>query len=222
MKGLFYKDFITVWDAYKKNLLLVLIMYGVLAYTMEIDFMLFAMVFLLGLYAVSSLGFDENCKWDAYARTLPVSPGQQVAVKYLLGFAWMGLGLVLAFAMSLVLGFLRGEDIPAYLIPVASGCSSSLFVVLLYNAITYPLSYKYGSTKARTAVMMVLAFIFLGLFVLMRFLPKGWLNEIDVILAGQNETTLLLLTVSALVVLGLAAYLVSWAISTAIYKRKEY
>lgn len=221
MKGLFYKDFSTTWDAYKKNFFLVLVIYGVMAYLMEMDFFLFAIVFLMGMYAVTSLSFDENSHWDTYSRTLPVSASQQVAGKYLLGLAWMGLGVVVALGMTLCIGLLRGEVLTEFLPPVLGGCAGAFCTAAVYNAVTYPLSYKFGAAKARSTVMLAMAGLFLGAFLIItRLLPEGWLDTLEV--PQWEETTFLIVLIAGLAGVGLLAYLVSWIVSIVIYKKKEY
>lgn len=74
MKGLFYKDWSVLVGQYRKNILLLLVVYLGMAYLFDTPFMLYALVFMFGIYTQSALSFDEKCHWDTYAHTLPVSP----------------------------------------------------------------------------------------------------------------------------------------------------
>lgn len=219
MKGLFYKDFVTLLDAYKKNLVFVLVIYTAMTVALDMPFLLYAMIFLLGMYALSSLSFDELCRWDAYARTLPVSPWRLVACKYLTGLACMGIGMVLALALLLGSDLVRGLGLAGgatYLL----GCVSALVVVLVYYAVAFPLSYKMGANKARSGVMMVMALLFFGCFMLFRLLPDE-LSALEDTLNAVSDRSFLLF-IALMFAAGLAAYLVSWGISTAIYCKKEF
>ena len=59
MLGLLYKDQMTIWSSYRKNFLLFVVLYTAMAYTLDMPFMLFALVFMGGLYIASTLSFDE-------------------------------------------------------------------------------------------------------------------------------------------------------------------
>ena len=43
----------------------------------------------------STINYDEQAHWDAYAATLPVTPGQVIGSKYLLCAASTAIGAVL-------------------------------------------------------------------------------------------------------------------------------
>ena len=81
MNGLLYKDWALFAGGYEANFLFLLVFYGLLTVVARMSFLAYAMIFVLGLYATSTIGMDENSHWDAYAHTLPVTPGQLVAVK---------------------------------------------------------------------------------------------------------------------------------------------
>ena len=73
MSGLWFKDWSTLFSQYKRNLLLLVIVYLGMALLLDMPFMLYAMVFILGVYAQSAVNFDERSHWDMYAHTLPLS-----------------------------------------------------------------------------------------------------------------------------------------------------
>ena len=96
MRGLLYKDWSLVINSYKYNFLLLLVFYALLTALLKMTFLAYAMVFVVGMYAASTTSMDENSHWDAYARTLPVTPGQLVAVKYLLTLFFTAVGVILS------------------------------------------------------------------------------------------------------------------------------
>ena len=61
MKGLFLKDWYGLLGMYKKNLFLVLGVYGLLSITLNMPFFLFMIPWLLGFYTLSSFSVDEGC-----------------------------------------------------------------------------------------------------------------------------------------------------------------
>lgn len=85
MKGLFLKDWYGLLGMYKKNLLLVLVLYATLSMILNMPFFLFMTPWLLGFYTLSSFTLDESCRWNLYACTLPVSASQIVGGKLFAG-----------------------------------------------------------------------------------------------------------------------------------------
>lgn len=218
MKGLFYKDFVSIWASYRKNALLVLVVYTFMCVTMDLPFLMYAMVFLLGLYTLTSLTFDEQSHWDTYCRTLPVSAGQVVGVKYLMGLLFMGFGTLLCMALLCAIALYRGA-LAALLLEYLCGSLTALAVVLLYYAISFPLSYQFGAAKARSAVMLAMSGIGAVFFFIGVYLPGGreMVRQLDTLGIAQFGVLVAVFTA-----VGFLAYLLSWALSTAIYKRKEY
>ena len=56
-----------------------------MAVCLHMDYLCYALVAVCGVYASSTMNCDDYAHWDTYARTLPVTPGQVVGCKYLLG-----------------------------------------------------------------------------------------------------------------------------------------
>src|SRR5699024_8185947 len=98
MKGLLYKDLCTLTSRYKKNFLVVFVLYIVWAILFDMPFMLYALVFVLGMYVQSAISFDEYSHWDMYGHTLPVRPAALVGSKYILGGSAILAGCLLAAA----------------------------------------------------------------------------------------------------------------------------
>lgn len=84
MKGLLYKDVSIMTRSFKGNILLLVALYGVLILVTKEAYLAYAMTAVWGIYVASTINYDEQAHWDAYAATLPVTPGQVIASKYLL------------------------------------------------------------------------------------------------------------------------------------------
>ena len=89
MKGLLYKDVSIMTRSFKGNILLLVALYGVLILVTKEAYLAYAMTAVWGIYVASTINYDEQAHWDAYAATLPVTPGQVIASKYLLCAASM-------------------------------------------------------------------------------------------------------------------------------------
>ena len=199
MKGLLCKDWAILVNSYKKNFLIMVVLYLGMAVCLHMNYLCYALVAVCGVYASSTMNFDDYAHWDTYARTLPVTPGQVVGCKYLLGLLFTLFGSVCA-AVLLIAAF-----------------------SLLLFAVNMPFSYKFGAVRARTWVYLVAFFgVFLIIFA-MEHLPylqrSSVISQLDALGNALTAQPVLLLLPCAAVLL---LYLGSWALSVQIYQRKEF
>lgn len=222
MLGLMFKDNVTILTSYKRNVLLLLVLYTGMAFAMDMPFMLYALVFVTGMYTLSTLSFDEASHWDVYARTLPISPAAVVGAKYLLALFWMAGGMAVSFGLLTAVALLKGNGL-ALSAEHLLGCLGTLTVVLLYYAVSYPLSYKVGATKARSWTLIVVALLTcLSFYGMEHFNRSGnpapaFVEALNTMSEGQAILFLLLIVAAALIL-----YTASWIISTVIYRKKEF
>ena len=104
MKGLLYKDISIMTRSFKGNILLLVALYGVLILVTREAYLAYAMTVVWGIYVASTINYDEQAHWDAYAATLPVTPGQVIGSKYLLCAASTAIGAVLSLALVFLAG----------------------------------------------------------------------------------------------------------------------
>lgn len=220
MIGLLYKDQMVIWSGYRKNFILLVLLYSAMAFTMDTPFMLFALLFVGGMYTTSTLVFDEQSHWDAYARTLPLSPGQIVGAKYLLALGWMGGLFVLAEFLLTLCDLFKGR-LRENLVYNLSGCLITLGLVMAYYALSYLLSYKIGAVRARSGVILAIALIVAIALVSSKAL-EGISASSSFLLPMMDETTVLFLLTGGSLGIGLVLFGISWKISTLIYTKKEY
>lgn len=227
MKGLLYKDWSMIVGSYKINFVFLLIFYGLITVMTQMTFLGYAMVFVVGMYASSTIAMDENSHWDAYARTLPVSPRQIVAVKYLLTLVLTLAGTVLA---GLLLLLIPKASAPA-LEEAAAGLAAAVLVTLVYFSVSMPLSYQFGAAKARswvTTALLILVFVPAFLFMaLPETVQDAFASSLGVLSdqaagAGLFGVQAGLLIAAALVVLALAVTAVSYLISVRMYTKKSF
>ena len=225
MKGLLNKDWSLIAGGYKTNFLFLLVFYGLLTVAGRMTSLAYAMVFVVGMYASSTISMDENSHWDAYAHTLPVSPGQLVSVKY-----WLTLILTVA---SIPLSFFLIALIPApkpTFLEAALGLTAACTVTLFYFSFVIPLSYKFGAAKARSWVSISLLVVAFGPVALFPLLPesttapiKNAASSLDAaITANWSEAAFTIAVVGAMLLFSLVCMVISWAISVRIYTRKTY
>ena len=217
MKGLLCKDWAILVNSYKKNFLIMVVLYLGMAVCLHMDYLCYALVAVCGVYAASTMNFDDSAHWDTYARTLPVTPGQVVGCKYLLGLLFTLFGSVCAAVGIFLAGQYTDVLEAAFSILVIAAFSLLLF------AVNMPFSYKFGAVRAGPWVCLVTFFgVFLIIFA-MEHLPylqrSSVISQLDALGNALAAQPVLLLLPSAAVLL---LYLGSWALSVQIYQRKEF
>ena len=121
---------------------------------------------------LTSIAYDERCKWDKYAAMLPYTPGQIVWSKYLLSYFYTLLG-----GGIIVLGtFLRGVTTGAADWKETAELAVLMGVVMLFiMAVGLPVIYRFGSEKGRLAMIVVMGFgvgVAFGIINVLKKLPE--------------------------------------------------
>ena len=220
MKGLIYKEWTILSKSYKQMVFFLAVLYGGIALATGMTSMAFALPIVFAIMITSTIAFDENSRWDTYARTLPVTPAQIVGCKYLCGLGGLAFGTVCAAAVAalsnLVPPLLVEHDVtPPTALDVAAGLLVCSAMSLVFVALLLPLSYKFNSTKARSWLFLIIG-VLGGCFGLVVSVSPDLMQ-----LFNAPDEVLLTGLVAAFVGL-LAVYFVSYKICVEIYKRKEY
>ena len=106
--------------------------------------MLTVMVLLL---PVNALAYDENCKWDAYALTMPVTRRDLALSKYLLALVGAGAMALLSAVCALMMGATPDEVFSTIGLLLAAG--------LCMISIMLPLLFRFGVQKGRMVMIVV-------------------------------------------------------------------
>lgn len=219
MIGLLRKDQTLLWTTYNKNFLVVLLCYSAMIFASDsLIFVMYALIFLGGLYVSSTLTLDEQSQWDTYARTLPVTAAQIVGSKYLLSVAWTLICFLLSQSLCSLSGLARGNLADQWHNYLAGNLAATA-LVFLYNALTLPLSYKFGAAKARSVTIMATGVLVgvsvLGIGQLLRTTDAEQINLIPV-----DSALGVFLVLLAFLAVSLVLFFISWLVSTAIYRNK--
>lgn len=160
MKGLLIKDFKLMKMQKNFFLMMIAIVIAISFFQNEISFPLGFLPFVISLFSLSTISYDEFDNGNAFLFSLPISRKDYVKEKYLLSFL-LGFGaLILGLLIICVAGFLKGDTIPADIIWAALIILSSLIII---QAIMLPFQLKYGPEKARIALMGTFGLIFVKL-----------------------------------------------------------
>ena len=219
MIGLLRKDQTLLWTTYNKNFLVVLLCYSAMIFASDsLIFVMYALIFLGGLYVSSTLTLDEQSQWDTYARTLPVTAAQIVGSKYLLSVAWTLICFLLSQSLCSLSGLARGNLADQWHNYLAGNLAATA-LVFLYNALTLPLSYKFGAAKARSVTIMATG-VLVGVSVL-------WIGQLlrttdaeQINLIPVDSALGVFLVLLAFLAVSLVLFFISWLVSTAIYRNK--
>lgn len=211
MKGLLLKDLQLYLRVYGKGLLFLICLFGAMGlmdplYTLSL-------VLVIPLYGIYLAALDENCKWDFYTCTLPVSRRTLVSSRYLfvllLLLASLLIHLVLFGVLQLFSDFSEPQ-MPAYiaLFPMVFGSLAMLGLLLALN-------YKFGPSKARVYTMIFLLlplvlFMNLKLFDLgdLSTLTQSWPSGLSPLLSMGGGCILI--------------FVLSWLWSISIFQKKEF
>ena len=215
MKGLLYKDISIMTRSFKGNILLLMALYGVLILVTREAYLAYAMTVVWGIYAASTINYDEQAHWDAYAATLPVTPGQVIGSKYLLCAASTVIGAVL----SLALVFLAGVGGAEYTLGILA-CAE---VSVLMNALLMPITYRFGAAKSRAYLMIIVfAIVFGACFVAQEILQNRMLRDsANMDIALQSQTAIVVGAVALSLLLTAVLYAISYTVCVRIYAKKE-
>ena len=217
MRGLMAKEMTGLLGLYKKNLLLVGLVYGGLSVMTKNSFFRYIGVWMMGFYSLSGYSLDEQSGWGRYARTLPISDFQVVAAKFAAAAAFMGIGTAYALAVGLILqatdsGFAWWD----FLIPLGLVAAIAAICVSLMQL----MAIRFGPDKARNYFLAAFLLLFAVFYLLGSRLGGPPVEELNnfFLWAAANP-----LPVAAMVLLLVAAVAaVSLLVSVSLYRRKEF
>lgn len=157
MKGLLIKDFKLMKMQKNFFLMMIAIVIAISFFQNEMSFPLGFLPFVISLFSLSTISYDEFDNGNAFLFSLPITRKDYVKEKYLLSFLLGFASLSFGILITCVAGFLKGDTIPADIIWAALIILSSVIII---QAIMLPLQLKYGTEKARIALMGTFGLIF--------------------------------------------------------------
>ena len=197
MKGLLRKDWYMTMRYMKRLLVIAFVFLLISAAKPENGFFMVYPGLLFCLLPATLYSYDEREKWTVYVETLPVSRALYVTEKYLFGALVMAAYLALLTASYLCFG--AAEYLPyALLFTVALG--------FLAPALMLPVLLRLGAEKGRLAYLFFIGAMFGGTLLLT---------------GGEGVPLELGAPQSALMLLPLILYALSWRLSVALYRKRE-
>lgn len=217
MKGLLVKDFRLLKVQKNFFLLIIAVAIGMALFTNDVAPMLGFLAFVLSIFTLSTISYDEFDNGNAFLFSLPVSRKDYAIEKYCLGLILEGGALVLATLLSLIFSKIWDTTSGAEI-----GMSALILIPLLFvlQGIMIPFQLKFGGEKGRIALLITLGLLALagiGVEKLARMVGIDvWaiLNSLSMMSLGMMVG---IATVIAAIFLG-----VSLKISISIMNKKEF
>ena len=204
MTGLLLKDICTLKKQLRLYFLICLIIAVVAGWNAEASgFISVYIPVFISVLPGTALAYDEQSKWDTMAAMMPYSVRELVLSKYILGLLCFIAGGLLLCVQRLVAGTLFTAE-------TASVFCTALITVLLLQALTLPMSIRFGVEKGRVLLLAVVA---LGVVILVGFEKIQGVPELEVA-SGAAPFLIPLLAVALL-------YLVSIAASIRFYRKRH-
>ena len=207
MKGLIIKDMFALRKQGKMMLMIAVFYIAFSIFTKNISMLGTMTALLCVMLPITTLSYDEYCKWDRYALAMPTSGRTIVLSKYILGGMLTLTGFLVVAAASIAIVAITGE------MPVGEAifiCFVVSIISLAIQSIIFPIIFKFGVEKGR--------FIMLPVFVV----PAGilyLLSKLGFTLPDARTLKFLAYLSPAAVLLIMS---VSIVLSINIYRKKEF
>lgn len=217
MKGLVIKDFNLI--KLQKKFFIVNIAIAIAISLMNNDpvFILGYQTFVMSMFTLSTITYDESNNGNAFLFTLPISRNDYVREKYafslLIGSGFWLLTLVMAVIINNIKGAMPMVELlmTAFLIfPI---------MVILY-AVMIPFQLKFGAEKGRMAIVGAVGILFITIFLLIKIITAFGVNIKNVF----NNILLLKTTVliTTVILVSFVLLFISMKISVLIMINKEF
>lgn len=217
MKGLLIKDLRLMKMQKNFFILIIVIGIGLVLAGNEISFTLGFLSFVISLFSISTISYDEFDNGYPFLFTLPISRSLYVKEKYVLSLI-LGLGsLILATVICAIITLFKNN------IPLFDLLMMALMIlpyIILVQAIMIPFQLKFGAERGRIAIIGVLgAIILLGILI---FQSLKILKINFAVIVEQISVLDIRVLGFILVILAVVILFISLIISIKIMKQKEF
>ncbi len=207
MKGLLYKDLLTLWKT--KLLPIYLVIVVIMPLSSDQNFlMLMFPCFFAAILPMTLLSYDEKFHWDRYVQGLPITRAQSVHAKYVLAMCLVGTFSLLATLAKTVLMVSKGQGAFGDLFGVFLMMVSVGFFI---NAMIMPFVFRFGTEKGA-----IIYYATLGVCGMVVGAFYGF-NGLDYT-EGSHISPMLTLS---LLLIAVGVFALSWRLSVRFYEKRE-
>ncbi len=217
MKGLLIKDFRLMKGQKNFFFVIVVISVGMAAFSEDLSFMMSFLPFVLSLFTLSTISYDEFDNGNAFLFTLPVSRAGYTIEKYCLALLLGGGAWVLSVLLAMGAVILCETASLSETVMMAVMMLPPLIVI---QAVMIPFQLKFGGEKGRIALIGVFGLLsVIGIAAVKAARMFGIdIEDMLGILSAASMGTI----VAALMVIAVILLLISVKISISIMKNKEF
>lgn len=217
MKGLLVKDFKLMKGQKNFFFIIIAISVGMAAFSDDLSFMIGFFSFVLSLFTLSTISYDEFDNGNAFLFTLPISRTNYTIEKYCLALLLGGGAWVLAMILAMAFGILRGT---ASVSDIAMAAVMILPALIAIQAVMIPFQLKFGGEKGRIALIGAVGLLFVIGVVGVKAAEMFGIDLADIV--SRLPVVSMGVMVTALITLAAILLLVSMKISITIMKNKEF
>lgn len=214
MTGLIVKDFCTL-KKQMKIYIVFLAFYAIYGIAVKKSSMFLGMCSMLSMILpISTFSWDEYVKWDKYAMALPLSPKLIVLSKYIVALLLETITIIIGLPLIIMIEFTKGK---VHLLESLITCLVIVSVGIIFYSIFLPNIYYFGVEKARIILLILIAIPSVLIFLILN-------SKIPILNIEQLRPSKTLLELLPFILFGVAiiSFVVSFFISVAIYKKKEF
>lgn len=174
--------------------------------------------FIISLFVISTISYDEFNNGFTFLFTLPVSRNDYVKEKYLFAFCLSGIACLVATLLSILFEMLKGNEL--LILESLLSSMAVLMAALVLVMIIIPVQLKFGQNKGNIAVVLVVGIAFVIGYLIIKsfeFLNIDIANIINWF-SQLGVTGAVLILMAVVAVIGI----VSYQISSRIMLKKEF
>lgn len=210
MTGLIKKDFLLI-KSNLKFLVILFIVYGFMAFNGETDIS-FILPFMSVVIMLSTFSYDIYNKWDAYVIALPDGRKNTVKAKYLATIILLSLITLMIFIFTIITNYLQIKTLN--IVEISQMFLSLYLATIIFQAIMYPVIYKFGIEKARIGIFVgVFGFGFIASLLSKIIDFKPLIQKLSFL----NNYWMFTLPIVSLIIL-----YISYKVSKKVYEKKQY
>lgn len=216
MKGLLVKDFKLLMLQKNNFLFIILTSIGILIFTDALLFMIGFIPFILSIFSLTSISYDEYNNGNAFLFSLPVSRKNYAVEKYLFAIIIMIGGWIISTFIVLGAGSIINEN----LIDILTYSFTVLSIILINTSVILPFQLKFGGEIGRIVMMITFGVLFLLVIIVLKIVEffhidlHPLINSLSAINVGM--------IIGAVVIAVVAILFISMKISINIVNKKEF
>lgn len=217
MKGLLIKDFCLMKGQKNFFFLIIAVTLGITVFGDDMTFALGFLTFVVSLFSLSTISYDEFDNGNAFLFTLPFTRTRYAVEKYVLALLLGGAGWILSTGTVILVNVYKD------VLSISDITISAFMIIpamLIIQAIMIPFHLKFGGEKGRLAIIGALGVVFALGAVIVK-IADGMNVNLTTMLNGLttiNVTTMLVI----LFLIALLIWGISMMISISVMRKKEF